>query len=222
MAGLTSITQTQLATQVQITSVEGDVLSYTWDTMPGNLPQSNQNKVFLWQTDVQAVPTGTTPKDSHTPGTDQEDGSDNFTDVTITNDAYLLAYAVGPDVKNICATVLVPSIASGGQPNYEGPSISIINVGTTSLLLQYVLPEGVVPQADGDWVGIWIGQSEAVLYGVAPAQFVPVQSGQHKDNVSLNIAIERGNEYTIGYFKGGYDATKPVQKALACSTTYNN
>src|ERR1700761_9291206 len=105
MAVSTLIAQTQYATGFTVPAggVLGDSIAYDYSTMPGNQPQTNADTVFLWQTGAQMIP-ATSPQSTQAVGSNSEDGSDSFSDLTVTTDSYLIGFGVGADVANICAT----------------------------------------------------------------------------------------------------------------------
>lgn len=223
MALPTLIAQTQWATgfTVRPDEIQGNSIGYEWATMPGNKPQTNANTAFIWQTRQQAIPLGVDPEKHQPVGSNAEEGSDTFSGLTVTSESYLLAYAVGSAVASICATVFVPEIG-GGDPLPAGPSVSVGTPGSTSLSFLYTMPDGTRPQTDGDWAGLWEGQSEAALYLMAPTWKIQIKSDQPSNNASFTgIAIKRNTVYTVGYFKGGWDPAKPKQSTLACSTTFH-
>ena len=214
--------QTPLATlfSVQSGQVSGNQIGFDYETMAGNQPHSYENTVFLWQTPAQSVPINTPPKKSDPILSTQPDGSQFFKGLDIENYSYLLGYAVGKDVKNVVATVFVPTL-NGGSPVSQPPSVTVDDIGSTSVSVQYTMPGGMQPQSDGDWIGIWEGE-EALLYSEPPMQHSAVDSDSNNGFTAMNLrtGLRRGSTYTIGYFKGGYESTKPNQQTLAASTTF--
>jgi hypothetical protein len=204
--------------------ITGTQITIDYDTMPGNQPSAYGDTIFLWQTSAPQVPTGLQPQSTWPVPTNQPNGSNVFGNLQVTNEAYLLAFAVGPALKNICATVFVPAIGAGVAVSQTfQPTVQITNLGSTSVAYSYSMPPGTQPQTDGDWVGLWQGQGEAALYTVPPTWFAPVPQNAFQGYGALNnVSILRGVEYTLGYFKGGYKQTAPVQSTLACSLTMTN
>ncbi|MFL5540209.1 MAG: hypothetical protein ACJ8J0_14560 [Longimicrobiaceae bacterium] len=226
MASSTAIPpQTILATSfiIQPSDVQGNQITYHFDTMPGNQPNSYGNTVFLWQTSQQAVPINTTPTSSQKVSANQPNGSNIFQNLTVSTESYLVAYAVGSTVQNIVASVFIPATGGGtANPQSTQPVVQVTNIGSTSVSVSYGLPQGMQPQSDGDWIGIWQG-GEALLYSVAPIQFSPLASNSNTGYSGMNLTnpLQRGFTYTVGYFKGGYAATSPKQTTLACCTTFS-
>jgi hypothetical protein len=223
MSTIDAVQQTQLATSFSIVGggVAGNQVTYDFATLPGNQPEQYQNTVFLWQTSAQAVPINTPPSSPpQQAATNQPDGSGIFNGL-LSSEPYLLAYAVGGSVQNIACTIAIPASGSGELTSSQ-PSVEVTNVGSTSVTIQYSVPEGMQPQANGDWFGIWQG-SESLLYSVPPIQFAAVGSNQFSGSYGMNLtsALPRGSTFSIGYFKGGYAASNPAQTTLACSTTFS-
>jgi hypothetical protein len=229
MSDVTAIPQEQLQTTLSITNVTGTDISFAFNGLAGNQPSTYGNTVYLWQTPSNAVPRNTTPQ-KQTISVNSPTGTGDFGGLTVTDNAYVLGYAVGNGVANVCATWFIPSISSGTPPSIPGtaggaspPWIAFSVLGTTSVSFNYGMPPGMTPQADGDWVGIWAGMDQSSLYGTPPTAFVPVGSNTFGGSGAINnVPIMRGTLYTLGYFKGGYDATTPKQTSLACTTAINS
>jgi hypothetical protein len=200
--------------------VTGTQITFDYDSMPANQPSTYANTVFIWQTASQSIPINTQPKASWSVPTNQPNGSNVFTGLAVTSESYLLGYAVGPKVANICATVFVPVLGQG-NPISQSPNATVINVGPTSLSFSYTMPQGSQPLGDGDWAGLWEGQGESVLYSVPPKWFTQIGLSSYTGNWAFNnVTILRSTPYTLGYFKGGWDAKAPKQTTLACSSTF--
>lgn len=218
-----SVNQTLIQPSISIDDVTKDQIDYSWNTMPGNQPQTNSNTLFLWQTASLQVPTGDKPLQTHTVGSNNEQGSDTFGDLSVGVTAYLIGYAVGTDVANVCMLVLIPAVSDAADKATTAiPKISFKTVGATSISYSYAMPEGTQPASDGDWVGLWQGVGEAVLYATPPFAQQQVNSSSNTGDGSFtNITVERGTEYTLGYFKGGWSAkTAPNQATLACASSF--
>ncbi|KVU25201.1 hypothetical protein WK65_14230 [Burkholderia ubonensis] len=210
---------------IQPQDVTGTQITFHYDSMPGNQPNSYGNTVFLWQTSQVAVPINTTPLASQLISGNQPNGSNVFMGLSVSTESYLMAYAVGNNVKNIVAYVSIPAIDDQEPPfpPTPSPSILVTSYGATSVSFSYSTPNGMTPQNDGDWVGLWQGQGQSVLYSLPPTWFVQLGSNANQGSWGINLSsgnIQRGTTYTLGYFKGGYAQTNPKQTTLAASTTF--
>jgi hypothetical protein len=115
-----------------------------------------------------------------------------------------------------------PATARMPAPRSWQPTITA-QPGTDSVLFTYAMPNGTTPNSDGDWAGLWKGQPESQLYKTKPTWFIPISSDDPQSSDGFeNVTIVRQTEYTIGYFKGGYDKTSPKQTTLACSVTFRS
>ena len=216
--------QLPFATSFNIVSeaVTGTQIPFQYVTMPGNQPQQYANTVFIWQTSSTQIPVGTKPLNTWSVVGNNPDGDNVFTKLSVTQLSYLLGYGTGPDVKNIAATSFLPATGGGSaNPTTFQPSIQMTYSGAGSVAFNYSMPPGARPLSDGDWVGLWQGLDESALYTVAPNWFVQVPQDFSNGSRALNgVTILRGTVYTLGYFRGSYDAAKPKQSTLACSTTW--
>jgi hypothetical protein len=196
-------------------------IQYRYDTMPGNQPSSYADTVFIWQTSQQEIPVGMPWLNKHQIPNNTPNGDDTFDALKVTTESYLLGFGVGPEVRNICATIFVPAEAVGGDPTLWTPAAVVTAKGTNSVTYQFSMPPGSQPQADGDWVGLWEGQPPSALYGVPPNWFAQVPVNSSKGNGSINgVTILRGTQYTLGYFKGGFQTSRPKQTTLACAVRF--
>lgn len=194
-------------------------VGYEFATMPGNLPKKNGNKVYIWATNSPNVPRSQPPMNEQPVNADRPDGDGSFA-VELTTQSYLLGYATGPSLENVCATVFVPSLGAG-DPEVFPPSITLRRIGTNVLTFTYSMPGGSQPLGDGDWVGLWENQTPPALYSLPPKWFdqLPENTAQG-EGFLRDIRLLRQTSYIIGYFKGGYDAAKPRQTTLACALTF--
>ncbi|MER7542050.1 hypothetical protein [Actinomadura sp.] len=215
-----ALDQNMVTTGFEVDAVEAHSITYKYDTMPGNRPQANGNKVFLWETNGHDIPRGTDPKKTAPVNSDRPNGDGNFP-AEVSGYSYLLGYAVGPDVKNVCATVFVPAMGDG-EPATYAPGIGLKRFMVNTLTYTYTMPPGSQPSGDGDWVGVWENQTPSALYTIPPKWFEQVPENSASGvGVLSGLNLLRGTSYILGYFKGGFDATKPKQSTLACSVTFH-
>ncbi|MEW2354558.1 hypothetical protein [Spirillospora sp. NPDC029432] len=194
-------------------------IDYIYDTMPGNRPSAYGNKIYIWETSGHDVPRNQPYKNENNVTSDRPDGDGTFPE-DVTNLSYLLGYATGPAVENVCATVFVPALGAGDPVIYP-PSITLERIGTNVVTFSYSMPGGSQPMADNDWVGLWEKQSSSALYSLPPKWFAQIPENSAKGAGALqNVRLLRATSYILGYFKGGYSTSKPKQSTLACSLTF--
>lgn len=221
--------QTSYATSLSLqpSDVSGNQILAHFDSMPGNQPSNYGNTLFLWQTGAQIVPINTQPQSFTAIGTNQPNAAWLFMNLDVTSEPYLLAYAVGGDPSNIVSTVFIPA-SSAGLTAYTSmnATVTVTGIMSTEIAFFYAAPLGQSPLAQGDWVGLWPGQSEGTLYTTPPTFVAQISTTASQGNWGLNLVsggIQSGTMYTLGYFKGGWNAAAPThstQTTLACSTTF--
>jgi hypothetical protein len=203
-------------------AVTGTQIPFQYISMPGNQPQQNANTVFIWQTSALQIPLGSKPLNSWSVVGNNPVGDNVFSKLSVTDLSYLLGYAVGSDPKNICSLAFLPPTGGGtANPTTFQPSLQMTYTGAGSVAFGYNMPAGARPLSDGDWIGLWQGLDESSLYTIPPNWFVQAPQDFSSGNGALNgVTVLRGTTYTLGYFRGGYDTSKPRQSTLACSTTW--
>ncbi|SHN33695.1 hypothetical protein [Chitinophaga sp. CF418] len=225
-------TENAQTTTLTISNVSADEIDVDYETMPGNQPNTYGNFLAIWQ-NPNSVPWNTEPLQpifyiqTNTPS-----GSAAFTGLNINSNSYIIGYSAGPVLTgggnvqkygNICATASIPKQSEGGPGVISTPTISSINIGTTSVSFQFDLPDGILPLSNGAWAGLWRGANPS-FYTVAPQYFTPISLDFSSGRVAFNNAsIGRGLTYTIGLFMSGYKSGGGcTQRALACSASFTN
>ncbi|MCW3464863.1 hypothetical protein [Chitinophaga nivalis] len=203
----------------------------SYNTMPGNRPKTNNNFLAIWQ-NFSSIPWSTSPGKNgiQTISTDTPSGDANFLNLSITKSDYIIGYAVGQELTgstvqqfgNICATAYIP-LGSTGANTVFSSSIENIYVGSTSVLFDFSLPDGVTPTANGAWAGLWRGLNPD-LYGTPPTAAIQISPNVAKGTTGFNnVSIGIGTSYTIGLFMSGFKSSGgSTQSALACSASFTN
>jgi hypothetical protein len=213
----------QYQTHLNINSVTADAISLGYNTMPNNQPAANGNFVAIWQNQNQ-VPWNQKPLATKPLGGNSQAGSLSFDNLDVTNNSYILGFAVGTDITNICATAYVPAQSEGGaQYPTTTTTLSLQNLGTTSITVQFDTPAGYQPKSNGNWMGVWRGETASYINPPDAAVAVGLDANFGTQGIN-GISIGRGLTYTVGYFMGGWNAdpTKRKQTTLAASLTFTN
>jgi len=218
-------------TTLKITYVTADVIGVAYDTMPGgNQPNNYGNYVALWQNN-NFIPWGSPVLKKQVIDTNTPQGDMNFTGLDITNNSYIIGYAVGPDLSgdkkqkegNICATAFIPAKGDAQSSDNFMPNIFMQYIGTNSISVGFSLPSGLLPMTNGAWIGIW--RAEQASYNNPPmaANYIQEDAGEGTAFIN-NITIGRGLTYTVGLFMSGWGGGAPSsdQKPMACSVTFTN
>ncbi|SFW76479.1 hypothetical protein [Chitinophaga sancti] len=221
-----------LTTTLNISFVSADEIDVDFNTMPGNQPNTYGNFIAIWQ-NSNAIPWNTEPLKTFPIPSNTQSGSASFTGLNVTNNSYIVGYAVGQVLNatgniqkygNVCSSAFIPAASSGeGVGTIFTPSISGINVGTTSVSFQFDLPDGLLPQTNGAWAAIWKGANPS-FYSTAPLASIPISPDSSSGRAAFNnVSIGRGTTYTIAIFMSGYNAAGvSTQRAAACATSFTN
>lgn len=190
-----SLSRVRLAVQPNWT---GSQLALDFETLPGNLPRSNKNRVGLWQGST--VPWNQMPPPFGAPvSVDQEAGSIVLSGLTITNLAYTVGYAVGPNPGDFCAS---STFHPDGTRSCRAPQLAINFIGSTSLGLHYTVLPGCVPATYKSWVGLWKGEIQPYA-APKPMATTQVTSSASEDDVAFNdVQLGIRTQYTAVYFMG--------------------
>jgi len=183
---------------VSVTYVDGETVIVGYSGLPGNQPKTYKNFVAIWENSVipwTAPPLATVLIEQNSP-----QGTAVFENLTITRNAYVVGYAVGPDVTNICCSSL---IAAGGllaAPTQV--SISLNYVGTDMISIYYQTLAGYLPQQYNNWIGLWKGYASP-YNASAPQGTVIINSDASDGTVNMNnVQLEANANYTLIYFVG--------------------
>lgn len=175
------------------TSINGE-----YDTLPGNQPNTYGNCVFIWQNQNQ-IPYNQQPLDNYAIAGNTQNGSFSFGDLEVQTKSYIVGFAVGPNVSQICSTAFVPAAGSSWQ--YFQTTLGVDYIGTDSLSVSYGTPTGNAPQTNQNWVGLW--QGAAPSYTTAPVAKVNIDNNNATGQAVINnYKFLRSTTYTIAYFMG--------------------
>lgn len=222
---------TIFTTTLNIANVSADSIDVDYTTMPGNQPNTYGNFLAIWQNSA-SIPWTTDPIKTFPVPTNTPSGSATFGGLSVNNNSYIIGYSAGPILTptgniqkygNICASAFIPAASSGDGTIFTS-GISAIKVGSTSVSFQFDLPDGLLPQSNGAWAGLWRGENPA-YYGTPPSTgFVAITPDVSSGRAAFNnVSIGRGQTYTIGIFMSGFQASGgSTQRALACSATFTN
>lgn len=207
--------------------IHANSVDVIFNGLPGNQPDTYGNLVALWQNN-NSIPYGTNPKLNTPVIGNSPDGSFTFEGLDLTNNSYIIGYSVGPILTatglqtygNICSTVFIP--ANSSEVTTFSPSLKVMHIGTTSVSLEYSLPQNILPKTNGAWIGIW--RSGQPSYTTPPLASSPISQDAPESTCSINgFNIGRGLTYTIGLFTSGFvKSGVSKQSAMATSLTFTN
>jgi hypothetical protein len=219
-------------TSIMITSVSGNNVGVNYIGLPGNNPGAYSNFIAVVQATSPDFPFGATGRPVATfPVTGGVSGGVSIPADILINTAYVVGYAVGPLISapatqqpyaNICATAFIP--ASGSAYTSFTPSIILNDVQANSIACSYNLPPNCLPQTNGAWAGLWVGNNPS--YGNPPNFFAKINSNESTGGPLIfnGVTINRGTLFSIGLFASGWVAggVGSAQTAMAASIQFSS
>jgi hypothetical protein len=226
MAPPASLTQTSIG----ITSVSGNAVGVQYTGLPGNNPGGASNFIVIFQATSQDFPFGTGNKPIATFNvTGNVSGTVAIPANILINTAYVVGYSVGPlatapaqAYANVCATAYIPP--SGSAYTSFAPGITLNDVGSNSISCSYNMPNTILPQTNGAWAGLWVGNNPS--YGTAPNFYAQINSNESTGGPLIfnGVQITRGTLFSIALFNSGWVAggVGSVQSAMAATLQFSS
>jgi len=198
-------------TNLVISSVTATTINGNYNTLANNQPNTYGNCVYIWQNPNQ-IPYGVPPLASFAIPGNTQNGSFSFGGLQVQIKSYVMGFAVGPNVSQICSTAYVP--AAGTDWQYFQTMLNVQDLGTDSLTVNYSTPSGNMPQTNQNWVGLWQGDTPS--YSNPPAAKVNVDNNNAVGQAVINnYPFLRSTTYTVAYFMGS------KQTMMASSYTFS-
>ncbi len=199
-----------------VPTAQGAVVQYT--TLPGNMPNTNGNHIYVWQTTANAVPWGNTP-DGDTPVASNSATSTQLAKFGFQQKGYIIGYGVAPTPNAVCATIYMPANEQTNPKawEYANLELDVVYVGTNLIQMQYTGLAGYTPQTNKNWVGLWLGGQ--VPWSGDPIKRInvtpdyPPSGYLYMDGIDLYIGLQ----YVVGYFMV---EPKTGRTSLAASSTF--
>lgn len=215
-------------TTLTVTAVTPSLIAVNYNTIQNNQPSTYGNFLALWQNSQ--VPYDNPPIKTQAIMTNTQQGSAVFTGLTVTSSPYIVGYSVGPVratsqvYANVCSTAVINGSTGSPPPAYFQSSLSMVYAGPTSLVVNYSLPVGCLPQTNGAWLGLWIGDTASYQSPPnVPNGLVPISTDVNAGQAFFNgIALGQGQPYTVGLLMTGWsaDPTKLAYKSIAANLTF--
>ncbi|KZL88483.1 hypothetical protein [Clostridium magnum] len=207
--------------------VTGDKIGISYDTLPNNMPNTYGNYIALWQ-NTDTIPWNQEPLKKQIIDTNTQNGSIAFSGLEITNQSYIIGYAVGPEKPspqqkygNICSTAFIP--ATGSQYEYFYANLTLTSHKPTSVAVDFQIPVGSMPMTNKAWLGMW--RSSQAAYNNPPDYATPVDVDAETGTVAFNdIKLLRRMTYTIALFMDGWQGAgkQNGQTTMAATLTFTN
>jgi hypothetical protein len=187
-------------TSITVPYVGPNAVSVDYTTLPGNTPKSYSNFLAIWESTI--VPWKVPPMATQKIIGDTQQGSVSFSNLSIQSKAYIIGYAVGPEITDICATATVFAGGQTGSNSEFSTSIGIAHVDDDTIVVQYYCCLGYQPQPAKNWIGLWQGPASPFSSG-PPIYQQPVTSSSATGTVVMNgVTLTFATQYTLVYFMG--------------------
>jgi hypothetical protein len=197
---VTALAPQPSVSQVSITlaGFSSTTITVAYVTLPANNPKSNGNFVAVWESTILPWPQPPLATAAVT-GTGQQ-GAVVLTGLSVQQKAYIVGYAVGPNISDICATATL--FVGGQQGNTFSASIGLSAITSDTLVVHYQMPSGYQPATNNNWVGLWPG-TVSPYYTPPPQAVQPVTSYSDEGDVAMsNLGLTISTPYTLIYFMG--------------------
>jgi hypothetical protein len=183
---------------ISIPAFSAQTITVAYQTLPANTPRTNANFVAVWESTMipwTVAPLGT----AKIPG-DTQMGSVVIGNLSVQQKPYIVGYAVGPNITDICASSV---IYVGGQ---NGPtmscSIGISSITDDTIVVYYQCCNGYQPAKGKNWIGLWQG-TVSPYYAPSPLASVTVTETADEGYVPMNnLGLTIQTPYTLIYFLG--------------------
>ncbi|MEA2421548.1 MAG: hypothetical protein QOF55_647 [Thermoleophilaceae bacterium] len=226
---MSDVQQQKTHLDIDLPVVTGSEIILHYNTPSGNAPSTMGDAAFLWQTTSETIPQGVKANGTAGPKNDDPDNNVQFP-ANLDSESYLVGYAVGPCSKsgylyeNVGATIQVPQGSDTDPSKVHAPHVTDVDVTYAQddvIAFKWTVPPGAQPGTDGDWTGVWQTEDSSDLYTQAPVATQQVTENGSSGTLSFgDVQLRRGYAYTVGYFRGGWDAKKPTQTTLAAASAF--
>lgn len=199
-AGITPINGSVFNQQVALNgffpNTEQVIIQYM--TLPGNLPNSYGNAMAIWQ--ASQLPYDQAPVLSSPIQSNSTDGTQSFAGNLDKNLTYVVGYSTSAATTTVCSTLTFYPGRTDGEA--FSTQIHPVYVGADSITVGFQTPTGNLPATNGNWVGIWGGDTP-IYDGSGMLAKTKVAADDSQGTVAINgIPLLRSMIYTVGYFIG--------------------
>jgi hypothetical protein len=196
---LTAAASSNVTIQLQgVPTAQGVIVNFITNT--ANTPKTYGNQIYVWQTTSNAVPWDKAPDGGAAINTDSSTATQQV-QFAFENKGYIIAYAVAPTPKAVCATIYIPAgqLTNPGAWQYANLSLSTVYVGTNLVQTHYVGLNSYSPATNKNWIGLW--QGAQVPYGGDPKKLITIPTDDQEGYpVMEGISLLINTTYSMGYF----------------------
>ncbi|MBN9295461.1 MAG: hypothetical protein J0I41_00555 [Filimonas sp.] len=215
---------TAFSVSLQIGAFTSSDIIVNYQGIMGNMPAAYSNAIVVFPSSDPLFPysSTSTPLADYRIPNNVSSGSVAIPVAISEGAGYVFGYAVGTALQapaqyygNVCSSAWWQ--AGERNAKQERSSLSITYVSPTIISVVYEFGNGVMPGANGAWIGVW--QGTTAFYNVPPAVKQPVTQNTSTGNVAINVTVLRGVTYTLGLFTSGF--AQHAQTTLAATCTFS-
>jgi hypothetical protein len=187
---------------IEITHHSADTVTVKYNTIPGNHPQVNNNKVILWEGTV--INWKSPPLDVQLVKNNDTNGVYTMEDLELSSKEYIVGYSVTGEVMGICSSALVKGSVSKDALALAPESVTLTfrSLDKGKLILDYATLRGYKPKSAGNWMGLWRGDIDPFDPPGAPAVFCLPEDDVNEGRATFQTEFREHSTYTVGYFMG--------------------
>lgn len=195
-------------TSLVITHYSGNTMSLRYNTLPGNQSGQNNNSFWLWRSSQ--VPWNIAPaRMVLLPENATQSGSYVLDSISVNIlTSYIACYSLDSTAKQICACSTLDGITDSITNSWV--DVSLLSVSANSIVFKYQTLSGYLPQAYGNWFGVWKGSASPYNYYPPLAQGAPLDNSSTSTATLNNVSFEPNQVYTLMYFLGSNPNTAAV------------
>lgn len=181
-----------------IENYTADTVSLKYNTLSGNQPNLYLNTVMIWESSV--IPWTVPPLACEQIPQNGQSGTVVMSGFVISSSQYIIGYAVGNLVTDICATAQIS--AGGLRAPATNVYISVASIQENSLTINYYTLSGYLPKSYGNWIGLWEGYASP-FNAPKPLAKAKVRSNSNQGTVIIeDLELLPDTVYTLVYFMG--------------------
>jgi hypothetical protein len=185
---------------IEILHNTADTVMVKYDTIPGNHPEKNNNKVMLWEGTV--INWKIPPLASELVENNDTNGTYTMNGVELSAKEYIVGYSVTGELMGICASALVKGTLPKEELLLLAPmsvTLTFRSLDKTELVLEYATLRGYKPKSAGNWMGLWRGDIDP-FDTYAPLLVCLPEDDVNEGRATFRTEFREHSTYTVGYF----------------------
>ena len=200
---------------IEVLENTGQTVTVKYQTLPDNQPESNGNRLWLWEGTV----VGWKRPDiiNQLVRNNDSEGSDIMI-VDLSRKNYTVGYSVTGGVMGICASALINPPPELELELLLAPTSVTIKIDTLTpgqLVIKYATLRGYRPLSAGNWLGLWRGDVLPPDVPTAPTEVTQPEDDVNEGLATFHATLRPKSTYTVIYFMA--DKEKPTENTSAAA-----